>query len=233
MTNPVPAPARPRGLKSRIVPAGSAWWNVTHGSYADDLFNASANGDARFSPLLGTEGAPVPVLYAARHPVAAMLETVFHNVWGDRARRVGRADLSGRVLREVRFDVDVRVVDLADDELVRHGLDRAQLVSTSAEHYSETREWADLLLGTSIGGQPTAGLGWQSRMVELAQAATSPLLQTLLVGEQTDVVVLYELPDGLNDSDLRVISTRPLDTRDGLELVTELATLIGAFVDHV
>ena len=208
------------------------WWNVTHHSFADDLFNASGNGDARFSPLLDTEGAPVPMLYAARHPVAAMLETVFHNVWGDRARRVGRADLSGRVLREVRFDVDVRVVDLADDELVRHGLDRDQLVSTSPEHYSETREWADLLLCTSIGGQPTAGMGWQSRMVELAQAATSPLLQTLLVGEQTEVVVLYELPDGLKGSDLALVSARPLDTRDGLELVTELATLIGAFVDH-
>lgn len=228
----VPTPVRPRGLKSRVLPAGSTWWNVTHHSFAAEVFNSSGKGAARFSPLFDADGAPVPVLYAARHPVAAMLETVFHNVWGQRAKRVGRADLTGRVLRQMRFDVDVRVVDLSDAELARHGIGRDQLVSTSPEHYRGTRAWADLFLGTSIGGQPTVGIGWQSRVVELALAATPPLLQTLLVGEQTEVVALYDLPAGLSGSDLTVINSRPLDTRDGFELVTELAVSIGAFVDH-
>lgn len=214
-----------------MLPAGSTWWNVTLELFEADVFNPSGKGDARFSPIFDGEGNPVPVLYAARHPVGAMLETVFHNVWGSRAKRVGKADIAGQVLREVRFDVDVRVVDLSDRELDRHGLARNELVSTSPEHYPNTREWADLLVGTSIGGQPTAGLGWQSRVVELGQAAASPLFQTLLVGEQTEVVAVYQLPDGLSERDLTVTGSRPLDTPEGVALVTELAVAIGAFVD--
>lgn len=219
-----------------MLPAGVEWWNVTHDKYAavpfnDVPFNGSGGGDARFSPLFDSDGRAVPVLYAAQHPIAAMLETVFHEVWAGHAKRVRSADLDGRVLRRLKFNTDVRVVDLGDTELDRHGLHRSQTVSTSTEHYDRTRAWADLLLGASVGGQPTAGISWQSRLVELARAAVSPLLRTTLVGEQTDVAVIYQVPGGIENSDVTILSVANLDTGPGFGLVVELANAVGAFLD--
>lgn len=235
-SGPVPDPPRPRGLRSRVIPAGVEWWNVTHDTYAGTPFNAgpfndSGGGDARFSPLFDADGEPVPVLYVARHPIEAMLETVFHEVWAGHTKRVRRADLDGRVLRRLMFNTDVRVVDLGDAELDRHGLERSQIVSTSTEHYDRARAGADLLLGATVGGQPTAGIGWQSRMVELARASVSPLWQTALVGEQSDVAVVYQMPGGIENSEVTILSTAHLDTGPGFGLVVELANAVGAFVD--
>ncbi len=220
-----------------MIPAGAEWWNVTHRNFVSGAFNHSGGGDARFSPLLDAANSPVPVLYVARHPIAALLETVFHEVWvpeigAGGSRRVRRTDLAGRVLRRVAFNTDVRVLDFSDAELHRHGLERWQMVSTSTEYYDRTRAWADHLLGATVGNKTTAGIGWQSRLVELAHAAVTPLLRTTLVGEQTDVAVVYQLPGGISDSCVTILSATDLDTGPGLGLIVELANAVGAFLDN-
>ncbi len=227
----MPSPFRPKAIRSRVLAAGTEWRNVTDVDHALDIFNSSGRGHARFSPLADDAGVPVPYLYVARQPVAAMLETVFHNVWGVAARRVGHSEIKRRVLRTIRFDTDVRVVDLHDSELARHGIGRHQLVSTSAEHYDCTQQWGAALCGASIGGQKTHGMAWQSRMVELAQSASSPLMQTMFVGDQTDVAVLYRVAGHPRETEFEVLEVEPLDSGSGRALVLELADLIGAVID--
>jgi hypothetical protein len=66
---------------------------------------------------------------------------------------------------------------------------RAQLVATTPEHYACTREWAVTLHDRRIGGVASAGLLWQSRIAELAQADSLLLGDLLTVA--SDVFVLF------------------------------------------
>lgn len=150
-------------------------------------FNDSGRGDARFSPLAGRAH-----LYAADTRTVALLETVFHNVHEGMPRLIYEAtDLARRGLGRLVVDGRVPLVDLRDGALEHLGLERSQIVATTAAHYPCTREWVDVLLGRRIGGIAPLGLLWNSRVAELA-GDDSPLLDDLLRGSTSEVCVLYE-----------------------------------------
>ncbi len=189
------------------------------------MFNRSGLGDARFSPIFTDRGDPIGSAYVARSEVGALLETVMRQAWGS-APKLRRAELEGWSLRTLVLRDDLRVADLRDDQLLRHGITRSGLVSTSNEHYRCTRQWADRLWSVTVGGQPCAGMVWHSRMVEGAASAAGRVVASLLSGsvQAAEVAVVYDGPgsDPADRFDVEFVYP-DLSAGAGLDLVLDLA----------
>jgi hypothetical protein len=181
-----------------------------------------STGDTRFAPLDG-----VRHVYVARTTFAALLESAFHDAAPPDPRLpdvvLSRWDEAAVVLR-----ADLRLIDLRDGALDRLGMDRSQLTSTSAAHYPCTRAWADRLHGRHVGGQPTHGLVWHSRQLELhARAAKHrPALTELLDEHPAEVAVLWSPP-----APTRLLAASdgglgPLDRGDGRAYVDDVIALL-------
>jgi hypothetical protein len=152
------------------------------------LFNSSNLGNARFSPLT-IAGQTVPTLYGAATQTVALLETCFHGVHQAGTKTISEAlDLAPRGVVTLTAPASLPLVDLTNDGLARVGLSRSQLVATTPEHYSCTREWATALHRRRIGGVTPVGLLWQSRIAELAQADSLLLADLLTVGDKVFVL---------------------------------------------
>src|SRR5664279_1464839 len=158
--------------------SGTALYGVYDGTWGDDEHNPGF-GDARFSPFddIG-DGHRVPSMYVAATPVAALLETVFHEVHHGSSRIIYQRDLRGKLLAHLTLPTAARVGDLRDPELVRRRLSREQVVSSPAEHYPCTRR-----LAVAARAQEGAlqGLIWHSRHAELAGQPAAAGGTTVLV----------------------------------------------------
>lgn len=175
-----------RRLRLAYLEPGRLLHRVHNKDYPATTFNPSGAGEGRFSPLPGHAHT-----YAGDTATVALLEMVFHNVHWSTARVVYAAtDLAGYALTRVRVERRLPVVDLRDPALDLLGLNRGQLTATTAAHYPCTRQWAQRLVGRSIGGISTVGLLWNSRVAELA-AADSLLLGDLLDSTAAEACVLY------------------------------------------
>lgn len=178
-----------RRLRLARLPQGLVFHTAYRRARWPALFNPTATGNARFSPL-AVEGATVPTLYGAATQTVALLETCFHGVHELATRLVSEpVDLAPRGLVALSTPASLPMIDLTDAGLERLGLTRAQLVATTPEHYACTREWALALHRRRIGGVPPAGLLWQSRIAELAQADSLLLGDLLTVA--SEVFVLF------------------------------------------
>lgn len=194
---PVPDPAgfTLSHLRFMTVPAASRFHSVFRtgpfaGPFAELGFNSSRSGDARFSPLpLDSQPVAVPVLYLARSRVAALLETVFHDITPDHPRTYPASFIAGRGLRTVEIREPLRLVDFRDDALARSGLHRSEIAATSAAHYPCTRQWA-VRVRESQRTPQASGIIWRSRLTEIAQA-DSLLLDDMVALSATDVVVVF------------------------------------------
>jgi hypothetical protein len=226
---PVPDPVEVdlRRLSSVVVPAGTPLRRGHKSRHrAEDPVPAIAELPA---PHLMTRFAPVPGqphAYVARREIGALLESALHGVVPDAPRiswpQLGHWSLSHVVLRR-----DVRLIDLRDPALAALGLTRAELVATDPGHYPCARRWAMRLHGRHIGGKATVGLLWHSRQAEVhAVQGVRPLMADVLVGEQAEVAVLWPA------AGQRLLATHggpgPLSSGHGLELVRDLANLLGA-----
>jgi hypothetical protein len=226
---PVPDPddVDLRRLPSVVLPAGTPLRRGHRSGYrAEDPVPAttelpSPTEMSRFAPVLGQ-----PHAYVGRREIAALLESVLHSVVPD-TPRIHWPQLRLWSLSHVTLRRDLRLIDLRDPALARLGLTRGQLVATDPGHYPCTRTWAARLHGRHIGGKATFGLLWHSRQAEVhAEQGVRPLMADVLAGEQAEVAVLWPasgqrllVPDG---------GPWELSTGHGLELVRDLANLLGA-----
>jgi RES domain-containing protein len=187
---PVPSPGSVDLRRLRIVrvSAGTTFHTSYRSRHWPALFNPSTSGDARFSPLeIG--GVVVATMYLARTQTVALLETSFHDVHQTAARHISEPlQLAGRGVVALSAPVSLPLVDLRDDELARLGLDRAQLVSTSPEHYSCTQEWGAALRSRRIGPISPVGILWRSRVAELAGGDSLLLGDLLTLGSEVGVL---------------------------------------------
>lgn len=154
-------------LSVTTLAAATALHRVYDSTWGYDEHNPGY-GDARFSPFDAvTTRRRVPTMYLARSRVAALLETVFHDVHHDATRTIYERDLIGKLLAYLRVPVDARLGDLRDAELARHQLIRDEVVATPAEHYPCTRRLAVAAHAQEHLGGPIQGLIWHSRQAEL------------------------------------------------------------------
>ena len=170
---PVPEPDRavdPTLLSIAPLPANDVVCRAFEFRFGYDSFNPGL-GDTRFAPLMRNPEPPIPTLYGGTDDLGVLLESVLHDVHQDVPDRViYEAIVRGFGLAYMRLPRVLALVDFRNAALERYGLSRGQIVSTTAEHYSCTREWAMWLHGLSIGGVQPDGILWHSRQAELLKA---------------------------------------------------------------
>lgn len=155
-------------LRTTSLRAGTAWYHVYNATWGYDEHNPGY-GDARFSPIDDpVDGGRLPSMYLAATPAAALLETVFHDVYHDIGRIIYERNLRGMLMSHVLAPAVASLADLRDPELARLGLRREQVVSSDAEHYPCTRRLAVAALTQAHGRRKVHGLIWHSRQAELA-----------------------------------------------------------------
>jgi hypothetical protein len=170
------------------------------------------------------------VLYVARTMTVSVLETAFHDVHAQSPRRISvPVDLAPRGIIELATPQELTFIDLRDDALIRLGLQREHLVSTTPAHYACTREWAQRLVWRHVGPARPVGLLWNSRVAELARDDHF-LLQDLLRGEPAEVAMIIGTPHTAVVTDLprwhhegaRHLPT--LHRGEGRTIIEEIAT---------
>jgi hypothetical protein len=158
---------------------GTAWYRVYNTTWGYDEHNPGY-GDARFSPIDDpVTHKRLPCMYLAANPTAALLETLFHDVYHDSSRTMYERHLRGKLLAHVRVPAGAVLGDLRDPELDRMNLRRNAIVSSPAEHYPCTRRLAVAALGQPHNEGTLQGLIWCSRQAELVDE------------EPVEVVVLF------------------------------------------
>ena len=162
-----PAGKRVADFRTTVLPAGAEVCRGFEFTWGYDSFNPGV-GDTRFAPFTTAAGGAVPTLYGGVGDVVVLLETVLHYVHHEVADRIIYEAIVRRWgLAFVRIPRDLVVVDLRDEALDELGLSRAQLITTTAEHYGCTRQWAQWLHAHRIGRTKPAGILWHSRQAEL------------------------------------------------------------------
>ena len=176
---PVVDPARLLGAATTTLGVSSAWFRVYESKWGYDEFHPGSGGDSRFAPFTTSTGVMVPTLYLAESAVAALLETVFHEVDTRGDRLVYEADLRERLMVNVVLPKPAILLDLRDPELVRLGVARAGIVTSPSEHHPCTRVIAREVHQQRLEVQ---GLVWHSRQAELA--SQGPAEVVVLFGDR-------------------------------------------------
>ena len=124
-------------------------------------------------------------------------------------------------------------MDLRDPELARVGIERGELVSTTAAHHPCTRAWAQALRGRTCDGQVVCGALWDSRQRELHARALGhrPALADLVEGHPAEVAVLWAPPAPTPLLAAVDGGLGPLDRGPGHAYIDDLVALLG-IVSH-
>jgi hypothetical protein len=131
-------------------------------------FNASAVGNARFSPIRDPAGNIIPTIYAGTTYECALMESVFHDVPLTAGPTSFDPDaLNPMVYSELEVTQDLLLIDLTAIGLRFFGLQNTDLIDTPAADYSSTRAWAEILYRENVDA---LGLYWTSRQDNRAQA---------------------------------------------------------------
>lgn len=219
-----------RRLRLVRVEAGVPCHTAYRRAHWPSLFNPSAGGNARFSPLV-IDGVTIPTLYGAATETVALLETCFHDLHDMTPRIVSEPlDLVPRGLVALTMPASLPLIDLSDAGLDRVGLARAQIVATTPEHYACTREWAVALHGRRIGGVVPPGLLWRSRIAELAQADSLLLGDLLTVASDAFVLFGDRVPTDPGAWQPGDPHYDDLTTGDGRLLAELIAEQLGAVI---
>jgi len=222
---PVPNPPAGRlvgHFHSAELPEGAVVCRAFEFKRGYDSFNPGF-GDTRFAPVTTADGQAVPSMYGGTDDVAVLLETVLHDVHHDVADRIIYEAFFRRWgLAFVRLPRDLVVVDLRDEALTELGMTRAQLITTTAEHYCCTRQWARWLHKHRFGGAKVAGILWHSRQAELHQPTI-----------RREVFVLWgdRAPSGPGDYPLTGPGVRNLTEGPGRNLLDRLAEDLNARIE--
>jgi len=152
----LPDPSHLRAGKEAYVPLppGTVLHRIHHEKYAADGFNASAGGNARFSPIRNAAGAIIPTIYAGETFACAACEIIL------RCPDTPPVDpASGLPTFQIVFPSDFRehmhseIVTTADLNLVnltiagqrKIGIDHNALLAGPRSTYPETRAWAEAI----------------------------------------------------------------------------------------
>jgi len=159
---PVVNPTRLAGARTTTTANGQSWHRAYEAKWGYDEFHPGG-GDSRFAPFTCAAGTNVPTLYLAETDVAALLETVFHDVHPLSKRLVYESDVRERLLVTVSLPSPPVLLDLRDPELQRLNVSRHEVVSSPTELASHTSAQVMVLFGdhygTARGKLPLAGPG--------------------------------------------------------------------------
>ncbi|ENO3977011.1 RES family NAD+ phosphorylase [Aeromonas veronii] len=157
--NPFPLPAIITNPVTHTVAANTLFWRVHPSKYAERTFNPGL-GNARFSPINDSSGAPIPTMYAGSHISVALMETVYHDVsFGQGLKTYDRSRFGGLVISCITSTRPLCLAKLFGPATRNYPLEHGGLTQSDALHYPSTREWARALHASG----PIDGLIWVSR----------------------------------------------------------------------
>jgi hypothetical protein len=163
-----PEPVKP--LHATLVEWGKhkSLYRVHHLRFKGNAFNATAKGNARFSPIFDSSGTVIPTLYAGSTLDCALMETVFHDVpYTAGFKWLPLSILEQQVHSVLTLNRDLSLIDLGTVALHKLGIRRSQVIDTMKAHYPRTRRWAEALHEQFPKAQ---GLRWTSRQDDRAHA---------------------------------------------------------------
>lgn len=157
-------------------------------AFAGNSFNPCGGAETRFAPIYDEDDDCIPSLYGATTLAAAIFETVFHDSPvnpGATSYSVPMQNIEDREYTLIETKRDLNLLSLRAPDLKNYGINRAELIESSAEHYEETALWAQAFhqLLPDIDG-----LIWTSRQCD-------PDSCILLFGDRVD------------ESDLKIVET--------------------------
>ena len=214
---PVVNPTRLAGARTTTTVNGQSWHRAYEAKWGYDEFHPGGGGDSRFAPFTSAAGTNVPTLYLAETGVAALLETVFHDVHPLSKGLVYESDVRERLLVTVSLPSPPVLLDLRDPELQRLNVSRHEVVSSPAEHFPCTRAVARAVHARH---DRVDGIVWHSRQAELA---SHPPAQ---------VMVLFGDHYGTARGKLPLAGPGSVDLLNGRgrDLVDQIAVALGATI---
>lgn len=133
------APPEPFGAQAYTLPAGSLIYRVTGSSRAPNEFNPGIGGATRFA-FFGDP--PTPVLYAAQSEVAAVCETILHDVPAAGGNLLPHAYRS-RIAARLTTARDLRLASFMGTGLRALRVEARDLTDSDPPTYPSTVRWAE------------------------------------------------------------------------------------------
>ena len=130
------------------LPAGHRLFRVHSNNRVGNVFNPGHGGPSRFA-FFGTP--PVPALYAADTEIAAVCETLLHDVPLAGGNLLPH-DYTATVLSPLRTTRSLRLASFLGTGLRRLGVDARDLTMTDAVDYPHTVRWAEAAHHTGFDG---------------------------------------------------------------------------------
>lgn len=156
-----PAPPEPFTVQEFILPSGSGIYRVASNSRPADTFNPGKGASTRWAFF----GVPaVPVLYAAQSEVAAVCETLLHNIpmAGGQVRPAAYWD---KIAARLTTRRDLRLASFMGTGLRALMMDSRDLTDSDPTTYGETVHWAAAAHTAGFDG-----VAWMSKRCNTDQA---------------------------------------------------------------
>lgn len=148
MDYPDPPAALPAALLT-TVPAGTSVWRIHSATRGAADLNPTPRPRVRAGGRFDSMDGSYAYLYIGDSPAAAVAETLCRNLPVDQSPRlIPRAQVSGRVLSELRTTRPLRVVDLTGTGAARINAG-VWLTKCDPSGYLHTRRWAAAILAAN------------------------------------------------------------------------------------
>lgn len=162
MAKKINTPGKNADLSASLVawPKGKIIERIHPSQYGATEFNPGA-GKSRFSPINDGEGKSISTLYGGDSLPVALMETVLHDLptpCEDAPIELSVLDKLARSQLSPRKDI--QFVDLNPRFMKKHGITQGDLLGSSADHYPETRQWAEKIHDDNPEAQ---GIRWSSK----------------------------------------------------------------------
>lgn len=158
-----PPPTLPGRVTTVKLSEGTVLYRVHDRNYHGDAFNERVE-DTHFrgTRFGGTRDDPYPVLYAARHPDTALLETLLHDsAFESRGvRTLLHDEVSKYKFTTLRLNADVELTSLRGAEALGAVAATNWLTDCTKESYGLSRRWARFIRQQVPTSQ---GLAWSSK----------------------------------------------------------------------
>lgn len=192
----VPAPpARLTPPNEFVWPAGTALHRLHDPSFDGNGFNPCLGRRTRFAPIHAPDGRCIPSLYAGSTLLAAIFETVFHDIPPNAPlKTVPLRSASARSHSVLHPTRDLVLANLRAPDLKKWGLRPSDLITAPATHYAETARWAAAIHAQYPG---IDGLIWTSNQCDPDDAV-------VIYGDRVmaDELAIAESRDGRSDETL-------------------------------
>ncbi len=146
---PDPATIRAGNAIWADLGAGTDLHRIHPGAFGASEFNASADGNARFSPIRTRQGAIIPTIYAGQSFACAVCEIILRSpdtptgAAGSQPHIVTPSDYAHYRHSHVRLTGGLRLVELGGAGQRALGVERNALLAGPKSTYPRTRAWAE------------------------------------------------------------------------------------------